>query len=100
MMMWLLHRDGADAVRHDAREAHLARPRCGRGGESSNQEVAVVAHEKIACFMHLAQKANEYALQHGKGASTSPILIHFWFSFSDLRVFVDEDGKYDTPTLV
>jgi hypothetical protein len=38
-----------------------------RGGALVNEKVALVSHEIITKFMHMAQKAREYALEHGQG---------------------------------
>ncbi|THH08012.1 hypothetical protein EW145_g2997 [Phellinidium pouzarii] len=38
-----------------------------RGGALVNEKVAVDAHIKIGVFMHRAQKAKDYAFEHGQG---------------------------------
>jgi len=47
-----------------------------RGGALRNERVSVVSHEKVSMFMHLAEKARQYAVEHGQ----------------------DHPDTYDTPT--
>lgn len=67
-----------------------------RGGATVNPRVAIETH-KVMEFLHMAEKAKQYAFEHGEGEDFR-FIFRFIFCLSDRDMYLDPEGTFDTPT--